>query len=470
MKDEKKLKSAVDAVLQKMKEKGFKISSLEDVVMKTAKKFGVNHDDLMASLDKEVIDEKKPKKESVDDSHIKVIAESHDSSLKLCEEEDENGEKEFYIVGIFAQAEIVNKNRRLYPREVMAEAVELYNREFIQKKQSIGELNHPYSPIPNPKEASHIVTELWMNGNNVMGKAKVLKSLPNGKIVKDLIESGVNLGVSTRGIGKLSYDEETNVSTVEKFVINAIDVVSNPSAPDAIVNGIYESVDLNEILKFYEENTMIDFKTLFEENSHSSLQEDPRKALSEKLVSKGFDEDVVEAIMNSFDKSVEIRVSQLEKAFEKKANEFIEEQKEFLKDAQRVKAAQEFLDDLLKLAVESDLNKTETEKELKQKLSEVEAENLKQKKLLKVYEELFQKARLSQIEEVKSQLESEINDSEVSLEKFTQKLDSLIKDEVNVSEEDDPISDPLKENSNLVSSKKRNPYLEMLERMNEFSF
>ncbi len=150
-------------------------------------------------------------------------------------------EKKYYIQGIFAQAELKNRNGRLYPKAVMENAVSVYQK-LIEDKRSISELNHPDQPNVNPERASHIIESLTWDGNNVMGKARILTKLPKGQIAQGLIDEGVKLGVSTRGLGSLS--ERTGARVVQSdFVLTAIDIVFDPSAPDAFVQGLTEGAD-----------------------------------------------------------------------------------------------------------------------------------------------------------------------------------------------------------------------------------
>jgi hypothetical protein len=145
------------------------------------------------------------------------------------------------IEGVFAQAESKNRNGRIYPQMVMEKAVGKYVREQVSKDRAVGELNHPDGPTVNLDKVSHRITELNFEGSNVMGKALILDT-PNGQIVKGLLEGGVKLGVSTRGMGSL---EQRNGAMYVKddFILNTVDIVQDPSAPAAFVNGIMEGVD-----------------------------------------------------------------------------------------------------------------------------------------------------------------------------------------------------------------------------------
>jgi len=172
---------------------------------------------------------------------MKLIAEYLDQELNVITEANSNGEKSYTIEGIFAQAEGKNRNGRIYPKPIMEKAVDKYVTEQVNTKRAVGELNHPDGPTVNLDKVSHRITELNWDGNNVMGKALILDT-PNGKIVKGLLDGGVQLGVSTRGMGTL---EQRNGAMYVKddFLLNTVDIVQDPSAPDAFVNGIMEGVE-----------------------------------------------------------------------------------------------------------------------------------------------------------------------------------------------------------------------------------
>lgn len=154
--------------------------------------------------------------------------------------EETNGKKCLFIKGIFAEAELKNRNGRIYPKEVLRSAIDTYNEEYVLKGRAISELSHPEGrPQPKPEFASHLVTELKMDGNTVYGKAKVLDT-PNGNILRGLLEGGVKFGVSTRGLGTLS--ERAGVRYVrDDYVITAIDAVTDPSSINAFVDAVNES-------------------------------------------------------------------------------------------------------------------------------------------------------------------------------------------------------------------------------------
>jgi len=155
--------------------------------------------------------------------------------------ESVNGEKKYFIEGIFAQAELKNRNGRIYPKKILEKAINNYQ-PMIDKKRAIGELNHPQHPNPNPERASHLIQKLEWKDNNVMGKAKILTSLPMGKIAKGLIDEGVSFGVSTRGMGSVSEMKDLKI-VQDDFILNTIDIVSDPSGIDCFVEGLMEGQD-----------------------------------------------------------------------------------------------------------------------------------------------------------------------------------------------------------------------------------
>tara|TARA_B100000424_G_C22906088_1_gene481966 strand:+ start:799 stop:1455 length:657 start_codon:yes stop_codon:yes gene_type:complete len=172
---------------------------------------------------------------------MKLITEYTTSDVNCLVEKQEDGSKSHMIEGIFAMAESKNRNGRIYPKAVMESAVNKYVKEQVSKDRAVGELNHPDGPTVNLDKVSHKITELQMDGNNVMGKARILET-PMGKIVKGLLDGGVQLGVSTRGMGSL--EQRGNAMFVkDDFMLNTVDIVQDPSAPQAFVNGIMEGVD-----------------------------------------------------------------------------------------------------------------------------------------------------------------------------------------------------------------------------------
>jgi hypothetical protein len=154
--------------------------------------------------------------------------------------EGKGSAKKSYIKGIFLQAEQVNRNGRMYPLAIMEREVNRYNENFVQKGRALGELGHPDGPTVNLDRVSHKICELYRDGNNFIGKAQLLET-PMGKIAKSLIDEGVMLGVSSRGVGSLKMTNEGHKIVGEDFMLaTAADIVADPSAPDAFVQGIME--------------------------------------------------------------------------------------------------------------------------------------------------------------------------------------------------------------------------------------
>ena len=165
--------------------------------------------------------------------------------------EGKGADKKLYIEGVFLQSELKNRNGRMYPFSVLQKEVERYNEEYVKTSRALGELGHPDGPTVNLDRVSHRITSLRAEGNNFIGKAQIL-STPNGNIAKALLEEGVKLGVSSRGMGSIDKREDCNVVMDDFMLATAADIVADPSAPDAFVNGIMEGKEWawdNGILK-----------------------------------------------------------------------------------------------------------------------------------------------------------------------------------------------------------------------------
>ena len=171
---------------------------------------------------------------------MKLITETVDHGLEMLTE-SKNGKKNHYIEGIFMTSEKENRNKRIYPRKVMESAVNKYTEDQVKKGRAVGELNHPEGPTINLDKVSHKIESLKWEGINVIGKAKLLDT-PMGSIAKQLIDGGVQLGVSTRGMGSLNTREGKNY-VGEDFTLAAVDIVQDPSAHDAYVKGLYENIE-----------------------------------------------------------------------------------------------------------------------------------------------------------------------------------------------------------------------------------
>ena len=166
--------------------------------------------------------------ETVDDNNVEFIT-----------EENAEGKKDHYIRGIFMQAEQKNRNGRVYPKKILDEQVNKYINNYIYQNRAFGELGHPDGPVVNLERVSHMIKELREEGNNWVGKAKIMDT-PYGKIVKNLIDEGAKLGVSSRGMGSLKNIRGTNVVQDDFYLATAADIVADPSAPEAFVEGVME--------------------------------------------------------------------------------------------------------------------------------------------------------------------------------------------------------------------------------------
>ena len=184
---------------------------------------------------------------------MKLITETIES-IEVLTEEKANGKKDYKIRGVFMQADIKNRNGRVYPVETLAKEVKRYTNEFINKKRAFGELGHPDGPTVNLERVSHMITSLKPEGKNFIGEAKVMDT-PYGKIVKNLIDEGAQLGVSSRGMGSIQQSQGRNVVGKDFYLATAADIVADPSAPDAFVEGIMEGKEWvwdNGVLKSME--------------------------------------------------------------------------------------------------------------------------------------------------------------------------------------------------------------------------
>jgi len=172
---------------------------------------------------------------------MKLILEQQDSNIQVITESKQNGKKDVFIEGIFMMADSKNRNGRIYESKILQPAVNKYVEEQVKTGRAVGELNHPEGPTINLDKVSHLITKLEWNGTNVVGKAKILDT-PMGQIVKGLLEGGVKLGVSSRGMGSLEQRNGVNY-VKDDFQLATIDIVQDPSAPSAFVDGIMEGVE-----------------------------------------------------------------------------------------------------------------------------------------------------------------------------------------------------------------------------------
>ena len=169
---------------------------------------------------------------------MKLITE-HLDQIEYIKEENEKGGKNYFIEGVFMQGNLKNRNGRVYPIETLEKEVKRYNEEYVDKKRAFGELGHPEGPTVNLDKVSHMITKLEPNGKNIIGEAKIMDT-PNGKIVKTLMDEGALLGVSSRGMGSLEPKNGANYVKKDFYLATAADIVADPSAPNAFVEGIYE--------------------------------------------------------------------------------------------------------------------------------------------------------------------------------------------------------------------------------------
>ena len=172
---------------------------------------------------------------------VKLISEQFSDEIEYICEEKENGKKEYKIKGIFMQADIKNRNGRVYPMEILQKEVKRYNKEYINENRAFGELGHPEGPQINLERVSHMIKSLKVEGKNFIGRAKVMSETPYGKIVKNLIDEGAKLGVSSRGMGSIKQNTKNEAIVGGDFhLATAADIVADPSAPDAFVQGVME--------------------------------------------------------------------------------------------------------------------------------------------------------------------------------------------------------------------------------------
>ena len=169
---------------------------------------------------------------------MKLISE-HLDSIEFITEDDAEGKKNYKIRGVFMEADVKNRNNRMYPMQVLEKEVKRYNKEYVQQKRAFGELGHPDGPTVNLERVSHMITKLYPDGKQFVGEAKVMDT-PYGKIVKNLIDEGAKLGVSSRGMGSLEPQRDMHVVKDDFYLATAADIVADPSAPNAFVEGIME--------------------------------------------------------------------------------------------------------------------------------------------------------------------------------------------------------------------------------------
>lgn len=203
---------------------------------------------------------------------MKLITEFNENSVVQLVEGVKSGEKEYFIEGVFMQSEIKNRNGRVYPKDVMKSEVARYVSEFVEPGRAFGELGHPEGPTINLDRVSHMIQSLTQEGNNWVGRAKIL-STPNGQIVKALIDDGAKLGVSSRGLGSIEEKGGAQYVQDDFRLSTAADIVADPSAPEAFVEGIYEGLEWH-----YERGVL---KAVEVEQMRQSLRESKQHKLEE---------------------------------------------------------------------------------------------------------------------------------------------------------------------------------------------
>jgi hypothetical protein len=202
---------------------------------------------------------------------MKLLVEEIQNAETLVEEV--NGQKNYFISGPFMQAEVRNKNGRLYPRPILEREVQRYVREMVNERRSVGELAHPSGPNINHDRVSHLVTELKQAGNDFLGKAKILTEMPCGKIVKALIDEGIKFGVSSRGVGTLKkLNDGTNVVENNFHLAVAADIVHDPSAPAAFANALFEGKNWVYENGLWLEQQLDEAKTIIDETPRAERE------------------------------------------------------------------------------------------------------------------------------------------------------------------------------------------------------
>ena len=211
---------------------------------------------------------------------MKLITENIEDIRILTEEKD--GKKQLYIEGVFLQSEIKNRNGRIYPFAVLNKEVERYNEEYVKAGRALGELGHPDGPTVNLDRVSHKITSLRAEGHNFIGKARILDT-PMGQIAKSLLGEGVQLGVSSRGMGSLKEENGVKYVSDDFMLATAADIVADPSAPDAFVNGIMEGKEWVWEGGILREKQIQEIKRSIDNSSRVELEENMLKAFNRFL-------------------------------------------------------------------------------------------------------------------------------------------------------------------------------------------
>lgn len=213
-----------------------------------------------------------------------ILSESTFKDIQIISEGNDLN-KNWFIEGVFMQADVVNKNRRIYPLSIMEREIGSYNNEYVLPRRAVGELSHPDTPTINLDKITHVVENIKQEGSNFIGRARVLNT-PSGNIVKGLLEGGVQLGVSSRGMGSVKRNGQGINEVQDDFKLAAIDIVYQPSAPDAFVKGLMEGEILTE--QFVDEEDVTFVKNLAEELSvkHNWEQQAQQVAALEKFLNR----------------------------------------------------------------------------------------------------------------------------------------------------------------------------------------
>ena len=202
---------------------------------------------------------------------MKLIKEVTEEIKYISELNEETGKKSHFIEGVFLQSNLKNRNGRMYPKEVMQKEVARYTKESIDKKRAYGELGHPDGPTVNLDRVSHMIVGLKEDGDNYIGRAKILDT-PMGRIAKELIDEGASLGVSSRGLGSLKERNGVNEVQEDFMLATAADIVADPSAPDAYVQGIMENKEWTFVNGIWQEKELEESKAMIRAASTKELE------------------------------------------------------------------------------------------------------------------------------------------------------------------------------------------------------
>lgn len=210
------------------------------------------------------------------------LIKEHTEEVKYLVEEKLGKGKEYFIEGIFLQSNLKNRNGRVYPTEILDKEIKRYNEEYVTKNRAFGELGHPDSPTINLDRVSHMIKELRRDGDNFIGKAKIMDT-PYGKIVKSLIDEGATLGVSSRGMGSLTQKGGVSMVQDDFTLATAADIVADPSAPNAFVEGVMESKEWVMVDGKFVEKDLLEAQRIIRKTSSKNLNEAKLKLFADFL-------------------------------------------------------------------------------------------------------------------------------------------------------------------------------------------